>query len=75
MTKFLSVHLYDDMNGLIDQLDDLRDTLKEARDTSNYEEFDDLMASAWEGTQSLSSDIDYLRVEGSELHANEEDDE
>ena len=75
MARFLSKELYNEMDDLIERLDDLRDTLVDARDAKNYEDFDDLMDSAWEGAQSLSSDIDDIRYEGNELHANEDDEE
>lgn len=75
MERFLSKELYNEMDDLIERLDDLRDILVDARDASNYEDFDDLMESAYESAGGLQSDIDELRYEGEELHSNEEDDE
>ena len=75
MERFLSKSLYNEMDDLIERLDDLRYILENARDAENYEDFDDLMDTAWESAQSMSSDIDDLRVKGSELHSNEEEDE
>lgn len=71
-TRFLSEELSEDMYYLIERLDDLRDILQDARYAENHEEFDSLMESAWEGAQSLSSDIDDLRYEGNELHSERE---
>ena len=75
MEQFLSKSLYNEMDDLIERLDDLRYILENARDAENYEDFDDLMDTAWESAQSMSSDIDDLRVEGSELHSNEEEED
>ena len=72
MEQFLSKSLYNEMDDLIERLDDLRYILENARDAENYEDFDDLMDSAWESAQSLSSDIDDIRYEGNELHSEEE---
>lgn len=75
MPQFLSRELSEDMYYLIERLDDLHDVLEDARFAENYEEFDSLMASAWESTQSICSDIDDLRVEGNELHSDGENHE
>ena len=75
MPQFLSRELSEDMYYLIERLDDLRDVLEDARYAENYEDFDDLMDTAWNRAQSIQSDIDTLRVDGAELHCNKEDDD
>lgn len=74
MTRFLPKELYNEMDDLIERLDDLREVLVDARDATEYWEFDDLMDTAYERAGALQYDIDYIREEGSELHANEEED-
>lgn len=74
MTRFLSKELYNEMDDLIERLDALREVLVDARDATNYEDFDDFMGSAYENAGELQSDIDELRYEGEELHSNEEED-
>ena len=75
MERFLSKSLYNEMDDLIERVDELREVLVDARDAESYEDFDDFMDTAWESAQSMSSDIDELRVEGEELHSNEEEDD
>ena len=75
MERFLSKSLYNEMDDLIERVDELREVLVDARDAESYEDFDDFMDTAWEHAQSMSSDIDELRVEGEELHSNEEEDD
>lgn len=74
MTRFLSKELYNEMDDLIERLDDLRDVLVDARNATNYEDFDDFMDTAYESAGSIRYDIDELRCEGEELHYNEEED-
>lgn len=71
MTKFLTKSLYTEMDDLIDRLDNLRETLEEARDVEEYEEFDNLMDTARERAQLISYDVDYLKEKVSELHSKE----
>lgn len=75
MTRFLSKELYNEMDDLIERLDALREVLVDARDASNYEDFDDLMEDAYIHAQGVCYDIDTLRNEGSVLHSNEEDED
>lgn len=75
MNRFLSKKLYNEMDDLIERLDALREVLVDARDATNYEDFDDLMEDAYIHAQGVCYDIDTLRNEGSVLHSNEEDDE
>ena len=75
MERFLSKSLYNEMDDLIERVDELREDLVDARDAVDYEDFDDLMDTAWNRAQSIQSDIDTLRVDGAELHYNEEDDD
>lgn len=74
MERFLSKELYNEMDDLIERLDDLRDILVDARDAKEYEDFDDFMDTAYECAGGIQYDIDALRYEGNELHANEEED-
>lgn len=75
MTRFLSKELYNEMDDLIERLDALREVLVDARDATNYEDFDDLMEDAYIHAQGVCYDIDTLRDAGSVLHSNEEDDD
>lgn len=75
MTRFLSKELYNEMDDLIERLDALREVLVDARDATNYEDFDALMEDAYIHRNSISSDIDALREAGDELYYNEEEDE
>lgn len=75
MERFLSKSLYNEMDDLIERLDALREVLVDARDAVNYEEFIDLMDDADVHAQSMCSDIDELREQGTELHSYEEDDD
>lgn len=71
MPQFLTEELDNEMYYLIDRVNNLRDILEDARRVKNFEDFDDLMESAWESAQSLRSDIDDIRYEVSELHSKE----
>lgn len=75
MTRFLSKELYNEMDDLIERLDALREVLVDARDATNYEDFDALMEDAYVHAGGVQLDIDILRDAGSELHSNEEDDD
>lgn len=75
MTKFLTKSLYTEMDDPIDCLDNLRETLEEARDVEEYEEFDNLMDTARERAQLISYDVDYLKEKVSELHSERENHE
>ena len=75
MNRFLSEELYNDVDDLIERVDELRETLVDARDAKDYEDFNDLMDTAYESAQSMSYDIDDLRFEGSELHSKREEEE
>ena len=75
MERFLSKSLYNEMDDLIERLDALREVLVDARDATNYEDFDNLMEDAYIHSQGVCYDIDTLRNVGSVLHSNEEDDE
>lgn len=75
MTRFLSKELYNEMDDLIERLDALREILVDARDATNYEDFDALMEDAYIHKSSIGSDIDALREAGDELYLNEEEDE
>lgn len=75
MTRFLSKELYNEMDDLIERVDDLRDVLVDARNATNYEDFDNCMDTAYECAGSIRYDIDELRYEGNELHSNEEDED
>lgn len=71
MPQFLSEKLDNRMYDLIKFVDELKEVLEEARHAENYEDFDDSMASAWERAQSMCSDIDDLRFDGSKLNSSE----
>ena len=75
MSKFLTEELYNEVDDLIERLDALRETLVDARDAKDYEDFNDLMVTAYESAQSMCYDIDDLRFEGSELHSKREEEE
>ena len=75
MNRFLSEELYNDVDDLIERVDELRETLVDARDAKTYEDFDDYMDTAYESAQSMSCDIDCLRCASSELNANREDED
>lgn len=75
MTRFLSKELYNEVDDLIERLDALRGVLKDARDTTSYENFDNFMEDAYLQAHSISYDIDALREAGDELYSNEEEDE
>lgn len=75
MERFLSKSLYNEMDDLIERFDALREVLVDARDATNYEDFDALMKDAYINAQSVCYDIDTIRNEGSVLHSNEEDEE
>lgn len=75
MTRFLSKELYNEMDDLIERLDALREVLVDARDATNYEDFDALMEDAHIHAGGIYSDIDALREAGDELYSNEEEDE
>lgn len=75
MNRWLSKELYNEVDDLIERLDELRDVLVDARDATNYEDFDNLMEDAYIHSQGICYDIDTIRNEGSVLHSNEEEDE
>ena len=75
MNRFLSEELYNEVDDLIERLDELRETLVDARDAKTYEDFDDYMDTAYESAQSMCSDIDTLRCDGAELHSDEDEDD
>ena len=75
MNKFLTEELYNDVDDLIERVDELRETLVDARDAKTYEDFDSYMDTAYERAQSVSCDVDIIRVNGAELHSDKDDDE
>lgn len=75
MNKFLTEELYNDVDDLIERVDELRETLVDARDAKTYEDFDSYMDTAYERAVSVSCDVDIIRVNGAELHSDKDDDE
>lgn len=75
MNRWLSKELYNEVDDLIERLDALREVLVDARDATNYEDFDALMEDAYVHAGGVQYDIDALRDAGNELHANEEEDD
>lgn len=75
MNRFLSEELYNEVDDLIERVDELRETLVDARDAKTYEDFDSYMDTAYESAQSMCCDIDSLRCDGAELHSDEDEDD
>lgn len=75
MTRFLSKELYNEVDDLIERLDDLREILVDARDATSYEDFNDLMDTAYQRAGEMQYDTEYIQAEGTALHSNEEEED
>lgn len=75
MNKFLSEELYNEVDDLIERLDRLRDTLVDARDAKDYEDFSTFMDDAYQDAQIVCYDVDSIRGAGSVLYEDDEDED